>query len=136
MLDVVDVRCGLGAGEIDLIDGTRTPLVQDGPAWWSAREALEELARPRRQAARTWYVGPGADGAMAFLLVRDTLVDRLGERGHRLLAGALRGRTQAELAAAEGIGRSTVSHHFARGVGAVSEAQQRFVVATRGDDDS
>lgn len=126
VLPDADVRCGLGGGEVEVIDDSRSPLVQDGSAWWSAREALDELGKPRRAGLRSWYVGPGAEGVDAFLLLRDTLVDRLNDRGRRLLAGALRGLTQAELAELEGIGRPAVSQHFARGVGAVREAQHLF----------
>ena len=126
LLPTVDVRCGLGHGEVTVHDGGRRPLLQDGPGWWSAREALEALSRPRRAAERTWYVGPGAGQVNAFLLTRDALVDRLGDRGHRLLAAALRGDSQADIAAAEGISRSAVSQQFARGVGAVRDAHRSF----------
>jgi len=129
LLPSVDVRCGLGHGEVSVHDGGRRPLLQDGPGWWSAREALDVLSRPRRATERTWYVGPDAGRVNAFLLTRDALVDRLGERGHRLLAAALRGETQAEIAASEGISRSAVSQQFARGVGAVRDAHRSFADA-------
>lgn len=123
MLPEVDVRCGLGHGDVTVHDATRSPLLQDGPGWWAARAALEELGRPRRSAARTWFEGPGQGGVNAFLLTRDALVDRLGERGLRLLAASLRGATQSDIAASESISRSAVSQQFARGVGAVRDAQ-------------
>lgn len=123
LLPEVDVRCGLGHGEVTVHDAVRSPLLQDGPGWWAARAALEELARPRRSAARTWYEGPDRGGVNAFLLTRDALVDRLGERGLRLLAASLRGATQSDIAVSEGISRSAVSQQFARGVGAVRDAQ-------------
>ena len=78
LLPDVDVRCGLGYGEVTVHDGDRRPLLQDGPGWWSARDALDALSRPRRAAERTWYVGPDAGRVNAFLLTRDALVDRLG----------------------------------------------------------
>lgn len=132
MLPEVDVRCGLGHGEVTVHDARSTPLLQDGPGWWAAREALEELARPRRSAARTWFAGPDAERVNAFLLTRDALVDRLGERGLRLLAASLRGATQSDIATAEGISKSAVSQHFARGVGAVRDAQA-LVAPPRGE---
>ncbi|GHJ61252.1 hypothetical protein NOK12_37700 [Nocardioides sp. OK12] len=135
LLPEVDVRCGLGEGEVVVHDPTSTPLLQDGPGWWAARAALEELARPRRSAARTWFKGPDPGAAArvnAFLLARDALVDRLGERGLRLLAASLRGSTQADIAAAEGISRSAVSQQFSRGVGAVRDAQA-LISPPRGD---
>ncbi|MDP3893685.1 SatD family protein, partial [Nocardioides sp.] len=85
MLPVVDVRCGLGHGEVTVHDSSRRPLLQDGPGWWAARDALDVLAAPRRGAERTWYAGPAAGRVNAFLLTRDALVDRLSDRGRRLL---------------------------------------------------
>lgn len=127
MLPVVDVRCGLGYGEVTVHDSSRRPLLQDGPGWWSARDdALDVLEAPRHSAARTWYAGPGAGRVNAFLLTRDALVDRLNERGHRLLYGALVGETQQRLAEQEQISKSAVSQQFARGVGAVRDAQLAF----------
>lgn len=133
LLPTVDVRCGLGHGEVTVHDEARRPLLQDGPGWWSAREALDVLSRPRRATERTWYVGPGAGRVNAFLLTRDALVDRLPDRGHRLLAAALRGDSQADIATVEGISRSAVSQQFARGVGAVRDAHRSFA-DTAGDD--
>lgn len=126
LLPDVDVRCGLGMGEVTVHDPDRRPLLQDGPGWWAAREALDELGRPRRSALRTWYVGPGAGTANAFLTVRDTLVDRLNDRSRRMLLLALQGHTQAEIAEVEGISKSAVSQAFAKGVGAVRDAQGSF----------
>lgn len=126
LLPDADVRCGLGHGDVTVHGADQRPLLQDGPGWWAARDALEVLGRPRRSAERTWYVGPDAGRVNAFLLTRDALVDRLGERGWRLLAAALGGATQTEIAAAEGISKSAVSQQFARGVGAVRDAHLSF----------
>lgn len=132
LLPAVDVRCGLGHGEVTVHDGGRVPLLQDGPGWWAARAALEQLARPRRSTARTWFVGPDQGGVNAFLVTRDALVDRLGDRGLRLLAASLRGATQSDIAASEGISRSAVSQQFSRGVGAVRDAQA-LIAPPRGE---
>lgn len=126
LLPVADVRCGLGHGEVTVHGADRRPLLQDGPGWWAARDALEVLGRPRNSTRRTWYVGPDAGRVNAFLLTRDALVDRIGERGWRLLALALTGASQTDVAAAEGISKSAVSQQFARGVGAVRDAQHSF----------
>lgn len=126
LLPAIDVRCGIGLGETSVYDDSRTPLVQDGPAWWTARAALEEMAAPRRAAVRTWFVGLDADRARlanAYLLSRDALVDRLSERGCRMLRLALLGESQQRIAAVEGITKSAVSQQFARGIGAVRDAQ-------------
>jgi hypothetical protein len=123
LLPVVDARAGVGQGEARTLDPARTPRIQDGPAWWAAREALEHLGRPRSAGLRTWYVGDGADAENAYLTCRDALVERLNERGHRMLALALSGRTQREIAEAEGVSPSAVSQAFARGIAAVRDAE-------------
>ena len=124
MLPVVDVRGGIGHGEAQTFDARRSPRLQDGSAWWAAREALEWMAAPRRAGLRTWYVGPGSDDVNARLICRDALVDRLNERGRRMLGLALRGRTQQEIAALEDISKSAVSQAFARGISAVRDGEQ------------
>jgi len=125
VLPVVDVRCGIGHGETTVYDAERLPMVQDGPAWWSAREAIDVLGG-HRDARRTWFVGEGADGVNAFLLCRDQVVDRLNARGVRILRRALLGTPQKAIAESEGVWPSAVSQQFSRGVGAVVDAQHLF----------
>lgn len=130
-----DARCGIGAGAREVFDAGRTPLLQDGPAWWAARAAVDRLSTPAHRLQRTWY-DPGDDGppaapVNAFLLTRDALVDRLNARSRSMLAGALGGSSQKEIAAAEGVSESAVSQAFARGVGAVREAQAVFAAQGR-----
>ncbi|MGI8900833.1 MAG: SatD family protein, partial [Nocardioides sp.] len=76
MLPTVDSRSGIGYGEVTVHDDTRTPLLQDGPGWCAAREAVESLeaGRPHR---RTSFVasdrpdGPHDVGAVnAYLVCR------------------------------------------------------------------
>ncbi|GAA1940363.1 SatD family protein [Nocardioides marmoribigeumensis] len=124
LLPQVDARAGIGQGDARTLDAARTPRIQDGPAWWAAREALVHLGRPRHSALRTWYAGEGADAENAYLTCRDGLVERLNERSHRMLALALAGRTQREVAEAEGVSASAVSQAFARGIGAVRDAER------------
>lgn len=123
LLPDVDVRVGIGHGEVTVHDATRRPLLQDGPGWWAAREAVDAMAMPRRSAARTWYVGPSAGLVNAHLLCRDALVDRLNERGWRMLRLSLLGESQQRIAEREGVTKSAVSQQFARGIGAVRDAQ-------------
>lgn len=132
LLPAIDVRCGIGFGDTEVYDDSRSPLLQDGPAWWSAREALEHMGAPRRSAVRTWFVGPdpaGAGAANAHLLCRDALVDRLNERGWRMLRLALLGENQQHIAEVEGITKSAVSQQFSRGIAAVRDAQQLIMEA-------
>ncbi|MBL0888657.1 SatD family protein [Myceligenerans indicum] len=124
-----DMRFGLGYGDVTVHDGDRRPLLQDGPGWWAAREAIETLKGKRG----TLYVGP-QDGddtpdpafVNAFLLARDALVATLNARQHRMLLLALKGQSQRAIAEAEGITESAVSQAFARGVRAAHDAQITF----------
>lgn len=116
LLSQVDVRFGLGWGEITVLDpeaGT-----QDGPGWWSARGAIEWVKETSEQAAlrhvRTAYRrsgdhGPGQEAVSAALLCRDQMLGSLDERSLRILRGLMAERTQSELAAEEGVSPSAVS---------------------------
>jgi hypothetical protein len=126
LLPEIDVRCGLGHGELTVHDASRTPVLQDGPAWWAARAALEWLDAPRRAARRTRYVGPDEARVNAYLTTRDALLERLGDTSVRMLALSLHGRSQKEIAAELGVTPSAVSHQVARGVGALREAHDLF----------
>lgn len=121
----MDVRCGLGVGPIEVVGASAYGLTQDGPAWWSAREAVDSVkARERRLPdLRTWIGEPPAeeegtvperDVLNAYLLCRDHVVGRLDARGRRLALGLLDGRTLADLADAEGISASAVSQRVRR----------------------
>ena len=123
----VDVRCGLGMGEVTVHDADRTPILQDGPGWWTARAAVEALAD--RPGDRTWFVGPDQGRVNAFLLCRDQIIGRLNDRGIRILRLALLGRTQKEIAEAEGIWPSAVSQQFSRNIGAVLASMELFGAA-------
>jgi DNA-binding CsgD family transcriptional regulator len=127
----VDVRCGIGAGGREVFAAHRRPMLQDGPVWWSARAALDTLGAPSNRLRRTCYDGQNAGGlgppspfANAYLTTRDALVDRLNERARGMLLLALEGHSQRDIANVEGVSESAVSQAFARGVGAVRDAQQ------------
>lgn len=122
LLPGIDVRCGLGHGEVTVHDATRRPLLQDGPGWWAARDAVEGMGARRR----TWYVGADANRVNSFLIARDALVDRLHDRGRRMLRMALLGETQQRIAEVEGVSKSAVSQQFGRGIGALRDAQALF----------
>ena len=123
----VRLRFGLGNGQVTVHDGDRRPLLQDGPGWWTAREAIGHL----NGREGTWYVGqphevPEPALVNAFLLARDALVARLSDRQHRMLLLSLQGRTQREVAASERISESAVSQAFSKGVRAAHDAQLTF----------
>ncbi len=111
------LRHGIGWGAVAVL--ADEPRVEDGPGWWSAREAIEavkrEESRPATRHLRTAYrraadtPGPDPAAINAALMCRDQMVGSVSERSLRLLRGTLAGRTQAELAAEEGISPSAVS---------------------------
>ena len=120
LLPEVETRYGLGHGEVTALsdDG----LVQDGPGWWQAREAItrakgdEEAAGSRGRVVRTRWVEDSPVGLAldAALRHRDLLVADLDERSQRLLRGLLDGTTQRELAEVEEISPTAVSRRVHR----------------------
>lgn len=117
MLPGSDVRHGIGIGEVETLDPRA--LVQDGPGWWAARAAIvaaqeaQRSARTRscRTACRVAEGATGPDPAAvdAALLGRDELVGRLTDRSLSVLRGLLGGRTQRDIAEAEGVSTSAIS---------------------------
>jgi hypothetical protein len=146
LLPGADVRVGIGRGPVQLLDAERG--IEDGPAWWAARAAIEAVEEAAGRAAtrhlRTAYRpvpeagaaagatvpdgagrGGDADAVNAALLCRDHLVGSLSERSVRLLRGLMDPHTtQSELATLEGISASAVSQRVrADGIGAVLAAE-------------
>ncbi len=145
LLPDIDVRIGLGRGpvvDLDVEEG-----LQDGPGWWAAREAIEDVERSSRGTAlrqlRTGYrwAAPSAppsstapatgersaeeDAVNAALACRDQLVGSLSDRGLRVLAGLLGGASQADLAKREGVSASAVSQQVrSQGIGAILHAHE------------
>ncbi len=117
----VDVRFGIGWGPVTVLDPEAG--MQDGPAWWAAREAIQATAQTQRQPGftlvRTTFRADEdtrADVAAvnAALVCRDHLLGSLDERSLRIAKGLMTGRTKKELAAAEGISASAVSQRASR----------------------
>jgi hypothetical protein len=125
----------VGWGAVSVLQ--EEPRVEDGPAWWVARSAIDEAesdaARSATRHRRTAYhradgvEGPEPAAVNAALICRDHLVGSAAMttqgRPLRLLRGALAGRSQADLAADEDISASAVSQRFRHdGLGAVLAA--------------
>jgi hypothetical protein len=120
----VDCRCGIGVGTLEFVGTAEYGHTQDGPAWWAARDAIVEAKRResgQNKRLRSWFVVPEDPGGSvdaglvnAYLLCRDDIVSRLDARQRRLVLGVLRGSSQKELAAAEGISASAVSQSLHR----------------------
>jgi DNA-binding transcriptional LysR family regulator len=135
MLPEVDVRHGLGWGEVTVLQ--ERPRVEDGPAWWVARDAIHAVqaaegraaTRYRRTAFRSapGTAGPCEAAVEAALLLRDQQVGALSTRSLSVLRGLLAGRTQREIADELGISPSAVSQRVrADGLAALVEADTRL----------
>lgn len=103
------VRCGIGGGElVEVGDG-----IQDGPAWWQAREAINWVkalaAKPGYSTARTAIRDqrPQAAGAVdALSRLLDAQLHRLKPGSLVTLRGLLAGLDNAAMATAQGISAS------------------------------
>ncbi|MFD1713772.1 SatD family protein [Amnibacterium flavum] len=134
MPDGLDFRVGLGSGEVREIERTSAGHpIQDGSAWWAARDAIEEAHRRENSGSpfvRSWYAAADESADFvatvdSYLLLRDHLVSAMTGRARRLAAGALEGRAQLDLAESEDITQSAVSQSLQRsGAAALLAAQQ------------
>ncbi|MET1133669.1 MAG: SatD family protein [Aeromicrobium sp.] len=110
----MDARVGVGVGAYEVVGRSEYGLTQDGPAWWNARDAIGEVEQrvARQSGLRTWVHEGGT--VNAYLMARDQVVSGFDGRQRRLALGLLQGRTQRELAEAEGISASAVSQSLRR----------------------
>jgi hypothetical protein len=126
LLDDVDVRFGIGSGSLVSFDAARAPFAQDGPAWWSARAAVDEVREiGQRQESprglRTRWVdseraSPSETAAVnAFLLCRDELVGSMDPRDAATMLGILRDEPLRTIAEAQGVSVSALSQRAIRG---------------------
>jgi hypothetical protein len=117
----IDVRFGIGWGTVTILDADAG--IQDGPGWWTAREAIQQTAEAQRHPGfglvRTTFradddTRTDVAAVNAALICRDHLLGSLDERSLRIVRGLMTGRTKRELAAAEGISASAVSQRASR----------------------
>ena len=135
LLPEVDVRFGVGRGEVEVLD--EETRIQDGPGWWAARDAIEQAARREGHAAtrlaRAVYVSATDDerapAVNAALLCRDHMVGSLDERSIRILRGLMAGRTQTDIAPEEGVSPAAISQRVRRhGLEVILAAQAELAV--------
>ena len=114
----VDVRIGIGWGTLDLVPQD-PPFGQDGPCWWRAREAIEEVKKselsnsvPRsvRTLVRT---GDSSDELInAYLVSRDHITAGWDEVDVEI-AGLFRdGVNQTKISEQVGLSQSSVSRRL------------------------
>lgn len=116
----VDVRVGIGEGEVVHLDPERPGAAQSGSAWWAAREALDAaFDLPGRSqwppSLRTVHRGgdPVLSGAVnAYLLCQDQLFARMDLRDRRALRGLLDGERQVDVAAELGITQPAIARRL------------------------
>lgn len=133
----MDARFGIGFGDLDIVGATRYGLTQDGPAWWHARSAIDDVKQAERRlpavrariVAEPTLLSPMVVSLMnAYLIDRDQIMGTWDERQRRLAAGLVTGRTQRDLAESESITPSAVSQSVRRsGLAAVIAAEQELV---------
>lgn len=133
--ETMDCRFGIGVGTLEIVGASNYGLTQDGPAWWSARTAIDTAKDKSRHlpGLRTWIVRDemeGPDMANAYLLVRDELVSGFDARQRRIALGAVQGRTRTQLAEQEGISVSAVSQRHRAGIGALIESIDHLPMLT------
>lgn len=119
LVSKVDVRIGIGWGTLRTQDTSRTPFGQDGPCWWRAREALQELARTERSnqepnSIRTVCRTGDAREELynALLVLRDQTLAGIDEADATILKLVMSGASQQEAAARLGVNKSSVSRRM------------------------
>lgn len=121
LLPTVDVRVGIGVGDVAVLD--ETTGIQDGSAWWAARRAIERVEEEATHAGcrslRT-AIEAAEDGdddvtaADAAVRCRDLVVGCLPDVTRSIVGGLVRGRQRKDIAADLGISPSAVSAHAGR----------------------
>lgn len=115
LLPEIDLRVGLGVGGVSVL--REQPRVEDGPGWWSAREAIDfvkaDASRPQRH-TKMGYRGPDQALVNAVLVGLDALIAPLDARSVVLARGLLAGCSRAALASEVGISASAVSQRIGR----------------------
>lgn len=113
----MDIRVGLGYGQITVYDATIAPRGQSGDAWWNAREAIEE-AESRRgkhgmpKSTNTRFKGSSPETERminAMLLAVDQVLYRMDRRGIHIALELLRGTPQKDIARQLATSQPTVS---------------------------
>lgn len=117
--DGIQLRYGIGAGQINTIEQGESGPIQDGTAWLNARAAIDEVEarQQRRDDVMSGFCSDDVDLATAVsaqLMVRDHVLGRMKARERRLLSALLFGATQQEAARNERISQAAVSQTLHR----------------------
>lgn len=114
----VDVRIGIGCGPLDLVSQD-PPFGQDGPCWWRAREAIEEVKKSESsnsvpRSVRTLVrSGDGTDDLLnAYLVSRDHITAGWDEVDVEIALLFRKGVNQTKIAEQVGLSQSSVSRRL------------------------
>jgi len=122
----VHLRFGLGAGDVRPVLSRHESDMQDGSAWWNAREAITTARgheKNKLPTLRSWFIDGSSseriaslseNAVNAYLSSRDDSLFHLSQRHRRMAHLLARGAAQAEVAAAENVTPSAVSQALRR----------------------
>lgn len=127
--DGIALRFGIGIGEVVDVAARGERRIEDGSAWWAARDAIdwahEEQDKGRAFVRTRIRAGKEVDAVLdvqvvtlnALVTLRDHYVFFLQAKQRRILGGLLLGATQVEVARAEKRSQAAISE-FVRRTGA------------------
>lgn len=140
LAEKVQLRFGMGAGQIHTIEEGETGPIQDGTGWLHARAAIEEVEQrqQRRDDVLSAFHSDNAElttAVTAQLMLRDHVVTRMKSRERRLFGALLLGATQQEAAGEERISQAAVSQALHRsGAMALLDADAMLADSASSDD--
>jgi len=131
---VIGVRMGIGWGELEILDAARSPILQDGPCWWRAREAIKmvaswEDANQSPNSTSTLVVtGDGRqDSFNAGLVLVDFILDGFDPADALIATMLLGGSTQEQAAVRLKVNKSSVSRRMqSHGIAALLTSMRMF----------
>ena len=133
-IDLIGVRMGIGTGEVTVLDPDRSPILQDGSAWWRAREAIGEVSawESRKGMPQTSHTlvrteGPDEGAANAGLILADAIVERFDSTDATMTMMALSNGSQEEMSKRLGLHKSSISRRMqSHGIAALVAAYRSF----------
>lgn len=133
-IGVIGVRMGIGWGELEVLDQGRKPILQDGPCWWRAREAIKMVSEweaanqtPNSTATLAATGDERQDSFNAGLVLVDFLVNGFDPTDVVVARMLVDGHTQDEAARHLGVNKSSVSRRIqGHGIAALLAAMRLF----------
>jgi hypothetical protein len=130
----IGVRMGIGWGELEILDASRNPILQDGPCWWRARQAIKlvsdwEAANQKPSSTATLAItNDEREGRFnAGLILVDYLLSGFDQTDAVIARMVTDGHSQDEAADHLGVNKSSVSRRMQRhGITAFLAAQRMF----------